>query len=118
MHCTERQPKLRQGLSENCIRACSSAKATVLALCERAQTGQVSVNELKLFSTNVNQIVELFQASSAIEREQKLIALTALRSAVKDRMDEYDTFLRYQTMLKHLCRHIALKVSGNHSPFS
>ena len=113
MHCTECQPKLKQGLSENCIRACSFAKTTVSALCERAHSGQVSVNELKVIRTNLNQILELFQASSRIEKEQKLIALTALESVVKDRREEHDTFLHYQTMLKHLCRHIALKVSGN-----
>jgi hypothetical protein len=112
VHCTEYQPKLKQGLSENCIRACSFAKKTVSALCERAYSGQVSVNELKVIGTNLNQIIELFQASSTIEKEQKLVVLSALRSVVEDRRKEYHTFLHYQTMLKHLCRHIGLKVSG------
>lgn len=109
----EYQPKLKQGLSENCIRACSSAKATILALCERAHGGKVSVNELNIIGTNLNQILELFQASSSIEKEQKFIALTELEAVIKDRREECDTFLYYQTILKHLCRHIALKDSGN-----
>ena len=113
MHCTECQPKLKQGLSENCIRACLSAKKTISALCERARTGQVSINELKVIRTNLNQIVELFQASSTSEEGKKLIAVTALKSAVKDRKEEYDAFLQYQSMLKHVCRHIALNISGN-----
>ena len=82
-------------------------------MCERAYEGQVTVNELKVVGTNLNQILELFQASSTIEKEQKLVALTELEVVVKDRRKEYDTFLYHQTILKHLCRHIALKDSGN-----
>jgi hypothetical protein len=82
-------------------------------LCERAHGGQVSVSELKVIDTNLNQILELFRASSTIEKEQKWIALTELEAVVKDRREEYRTFLYYQTILKHLCRYIiAHKVSG------
>ena len=114
MHCTESQPKLKQGLSENCIMACSFAKKTVSALCERAHGGQVSVNEMEVVCTNLNQIIELFQACLNLPNERgKRIAVTALEYVIKDRKEEYDTFVYYQSLLKYLCRHIAIKVSGN-----
>ena len=114
MHCTESQPKLKQGLSENCIMACSYAKKTVSALCKRAHGGQVSVNELEVICTNLNQITELFQAClNLLNEEMKRLAVTALESVVKDRKEEYDTFVYYQSLLKYLCRHIAIKISGN-----
>lgn len=111
-HCTEFQPKL--SLSENCIVACSSAKMTILALCERACNGQVSVNELKVIETNLNRTVELFQACLS-EKGKELIdsEVTQLISAIKDRKEEYDTFLHYQSMLKQLSQHISLNISGN-----
>ena len=111
LHCAELQPKLKAGLSENCIRACACAKTTVLALCERARIGQVSINELEVIG-NANQIIQLFQASSTIDKE-KLVVLTALKSVVEDRNQEYNIFLQHHTRLKHLFRHIAIKVEGN-----
>ena len=114
MHCTESQSKLKQGLSKNCIMACSYAKETVSALCERAHGGQVSVNELEVICINLNQITELFQACLKLPNERgKRLAVTALESVVKDRKEEYDTFVYYQSLLKYLCRYIAIKVSGN-----
>jgi translation initiation factor 2 beta subunit (eIF-2beta)/eIF-5 len=114
MHYTELQPKLKEGLSVNCIMACSCAKKTVSALCERAHDGKVSVNELKVIRTNLNQIIELFQACLSLSNEKgKKIAVDALKSVVKDRKEEYDTFLHYQSLLKYLCRHIADEVSGS-----
>ena len=94
--------------------ACSFAKKTVSALCERAHSGQVSVNELKVIRTNFDQILELFQACvSSTSEKGKKVAVSVLKSVVEDRKEEYDTFLHYQSLLKYLCRHIAIKISGN-----
>jgi hypothetical protein len=113
MHCTEFQPKLKQGLSANCVTACLYAKKTVSALRERAYSGEVSVNELEVICTNLNQIIELFQACYLPSEKGKKVAVAALKSVVKDRKEEYDTFLKFQSLLKYLGRHIADKVSGN-----
>jgi hypothetical protein len=114
MDYTEFQPKLKEGLSRNCTEACSSAKQTVSVLCERADGGHISVNELEVICTNLNQIIELFQACCLPSEKGKEVAVAALRSVVKDRQEEYATFLHYQSLLKHLCDHISDKVSGSY----
>ena len=112
LQLAESQPKLRQGLSDNCVRACSFAKDTVLALCGRAQTGQVSINELKEIRKNDNLMLQLFDASSTPDRDKKLGALAALQSVVKDRKEEYDTFSIHRKVLKYLIRFLDPKIAG------
>ena len=114
LSCTEFQPKLKKGLSGNCVTACSYAKKTVSALHERVYGGEVSVNELEVIFKNLDQTFELFQACLNLPNEEmKRLAVTALESVVKDRKEEYDKFVYYQSLLKYLCRHIAIKISGN-----
>ena len=98
--------------------ACSYAKKTVSALRERAYGGEVSVNELKVICKNIDQIIELFQACLSLPSEQgKKVAVTALRSVIEDRKEEYNTFLHYKSLLKYLSRHIDVKISGNITTF-
>ena len=110
----ECQPKLKQGLSENCVGACSFAKNTVLALCGRAQTAQVSINELKMIGKNDEQMIQLFDACSTVDQDKKLGALTALQSVIKDRKAEYTMFIQYQTVLKYLFRYLDPKIAGTY----
>ena len=109
LSCTEFQPKLKKGLSGNCVTACSYAKKTVSALHERVYGGEVSVNELEVIFKNLDQTFELFQACLNLSNEM----VTVIKSVVEDRKEEYDTFLHYQSLLKYLCRYIDDKVSGN-----
>ena len=109
----EHQPKLRQGLSENCVQACKSAKETVLSLCERFKTGEVSVNEVEIVVKNNMQIIHLFEASTGAD--DIIISLTSLESAIKERKEEYKQFKKYHTLLLYLCRHISVQVEGKNS---
>ena len=108
----ECRPKLRQGLSQNCVEACSCAKKTVLSLCERLKTGQVSVNELKIAGKNVNHVLHLFEASSGTDTNKILVPMTTLKNAVNDRNDELKIFSLRQTVLQYLCRFIDDQVQG------
>lgn len=95
------------------MEACSCAKKTVLSLCERLKTGQVSINELKIAGKNVNDILHLFEASSGTNTNKILVPMTTLKNAVNDRNDELELFSLRQTVLYHLCRFIDDQVQGN-----
>ena len=81
-------------------------------MCDRAQTGQVSVNELREISKNDNLMVQLYDASLTLDRDKKLGALTALQSVVRDRKEEYKAFVQQQTVLKYLVRFLDPKIAG------
>ena len=104
--CSEKRPKLKEGLSGTCVQACSFAKSTVLSLCDRYISGEVSVNEVKATGRNVNHLCVLLQASSGIDKNKALITTTALQSSVKDRREELSFFSHYQTVLAYLCDYI------------
>lgn len=89
------------------MHACSFAKATVLSLCERFKTGQVSINEFKIAHKNEDQILHLFQACSTSDDNKNFVSTAALKNAIRDRKEEFGLFLRQQTFLKHLCRYIS-----------
>ena len=108
----EYRPKLKQGLSPNCVEACSCAQATVLSLCNRCHTGQVSINELKIVVQNVDQILSLFQACTGIDENKNLVHMTKLKSTVNERKKEFSIFFQRQTVLKYLCRFINDEVKG------
>ena len=110
--CTANQPKLRQGLSNTCMEACSRAKEVVLSLCERIKTSQVSVNELKVIRRSSNQILHLFEASSGVDRNKNLLPMTVLKNAIVSRTKELEIFLQRQVVLTHLCRLIRPEVKG------
>lgn len=104
--------KLKQGLSKNCIAACDSAKLTVLSLCERFISGQVTINEYKIAGENFHLLLHLYESCSGVDRNETSEQLAALKLAEMVRREEYNIFSQYQQVLKHLCRHINSKVKG------
>ena len=81
-------------------------------MCDRAQSGQVTVNELKEISKNDNLMLQLFVASSAPGQGKKLGAFASLQAVVKDRKEEYTAFVQRQLLLKYLVRFLDPKIAG------
>ena len=81
-------------------------------MCDRARSGQVSINELKEVDKNDNLMVQLYDASLNLDRDKKLGALAALQSVVRDRKEEYTAFIQQQMVLKHLVRFLDPKIAG------
>ena len=65
----------------------------------------MSVYELKTSGRNINQICRLFEASSGIDKNNDLVSLKELQSAVEERKEELSCFSQHQTVLKYLCRY-------------
>ena len=81
-------------------------------MCSRAETGQVSINELKEICNKDDLVLQLFDASSTHDRDRKLGAVAALKSVVKERKKEYSAFMQHQKVLKYLVRFLDPKIAG------
>lgn len=84
----------------------------MLALCNQAQTGQVSIIELKAVVKNDNLMLQLFGTPDQDS------ALAELQSVVLDRKEEYKAFVQQQTLLKYLIRYLDPKIAGIYCIFA
>lgn len=107
----EHQPKLKEGLSDNCIKACRHAKGIISKLCQDIEQGEVVVNDLIIAGKDINRILKLYDASSTFKRDEMAETLCALENTVTQRKNEYGRFTQSQQHLRHLC-HFISEVKG------
>ena len=97
----ESESKLKDGLPQECLKACGCALSVFQNICERMQKRSITVNELQKIKNNYEQMKRLCEVATA-HGSDKYLRIEAVDSA----LEELTAFEEHRSHLSHLCSNI------------
>jgi len=102
-------------LPEDCCVMCVRAHSNLEVVCRQIIEGDITINELQKISDKMEQMKRLCTAASVSgnqEPQQKQFAFEDIKTALEQRMDEYEAFRKRKEHLGTLCSEITVNIKG------
>lgn len=94
---------------------CVCAHSNLELVCRQIIEGDITINELQKISDKMEQMKRLCTAASVSsnqEPQQQQFAFEDIKTALEQRMDEYEAFKRRKEFLGTLCSAITINIKG------
>ena len=98
------KPVLQQGIPEEYHLAGVCAQSRLETMCDKLQSGEVNIEDLKKLSNNQEQMQRLCVAVSS--SKDGWYSYKSVETAIKKRLEEHRAVKRRKEVLSQLCRHI------------
>lgn len=95
------ESKLKDGLPQECLKACGYALFVFQNICEHIQKRSITVNELQKIKNNYKQMKRLCEVATAHGSDKHFRT-----EAVDSALEELTTFEEHRSHLSHLCSNI------------
>ena len=93
------ESKLKDGLPQECLKACDHALSVLQNICKRMQKRSITVNELQKITNNYEQMIKLCEVATIHGSNKHL-----LTKAVDSALEELTAFEEHRSHLFHLCK--------------
>lgn len=97
----ESESKLKDGLPQECLKACGCALSVLQNICEHIQKRSVTVNELQKIKNNYEQMKRLCEVATSHGSDKHFQTET-----VDSALEELAVFEEHRFHLSHLCSNI------------
>ena len=108
--------KIKKGLPEKCVVACSLAVSCLDEVYDKLKAGAISIIELQKICGGIKQMDFLCESASAGGGQDKpaeeRLTCEEIIKTVNQRVEEFEFFESQQGMLLHLCQKIPSEIKG------
>lgn len=113
---------MKEGLPEECQRACSCAISKLEDVTRQLQTGAITILDLQEIKREQQQMKRLCQSASAQQKEAsksvEMMTYETMVFRVAQRIQEFESFRQQQGILLNLCLKIHQEIKGRTYPVS
>ena len=106
------QLELKKGLQEDWQFIVTCALTQFEDVCNKIQSGNITVTELEHIESKQGQMNKLCEAVSNTMASGSLIQASELQGNITQRLKEYAHFTEYTSQLEHFLNHIGEVVTG------
>jgi hypothetical protein len=105
----ETDSKLKVGLPQECKETCVCAVSKMQQVCSELVSGNITMKELRKIKDNLEPVHRLCAAATSQRRRTER---TAVNTALRLRLEEFETFDKHRVRLCHLCNELHIGIQG------